>query len=352
MLCCLSLLLLFSVTAFASLITRQDAAHPWQKVPESATTPDNKYAKLDNSFPASSRYFLDESGIEPPNEYQSRPFDMPFSLLNFGTLNFFKNGQFPEEARSDTDPYDPNVTDFANNSACGIPDNAYWIAKVAIHPYWLKFAPPGLGLSRYCMQDACLSVWNETGAGGDRNGTTDVEFKITDICSTDADDPSYCETPADIMVDRRKAMLLYNKTKKGQAEQDALKTGKEYPHKVYWFFSKCLQDGLPQRAYNHSGNWFATPPLPQNTKWSLRADQEQWRANVLDGAYSRAGLPTYEMGAYITNDTVRATKVFPLQKYWKPGDKPPDWCPVAGGKGHTKIPGICPVGEEGTENSE
>ena len=30
--------------------------------------------------------------------------------------------------------------DSANQSACGIPDNVYRDSKVAIHPYWLKYA--------------------------------------------------------------------------------------------------------------------------------------------------------------------------------------------------------------------
>ena len=30
--------------------------------------------------------------------------------------------------------------DDAKQSACGIPDNAYSNSKVAIHPYWLKYA--------------------------------------------------------------------------------------------------------------------------------------------------------------------------------------------------------------------
>ena len=35
---------------------------------------------------------------------------------------------------------DQGGTDSATQSACGIPDNAYYISKVAIHPYFLKYA--------------------------------------------------------------------------------------------------------------------------------------------------------------------------------------------------------------------
>ncbi|KAL8745257.1 MAG: hypothetical protein Q9190_002587 [Brigantiaea leucoxantha] len=327
----------------ALLVPRQSTNRSFQFVPRTETTPPNHYAIGGFPGPADSRYYLNESHVEPPQEYQSRPFDIPFALLNNGTLNFFKNGQFSVVSYSDTDPYDVNKTDYANNSACGIPDNAYWPSKVAIHPYWLKYAPKELGLSRYCMQDVCISVWNETGANA--GGTTDVELKVTDICSTDPEDPSYCESPADIMVDRRKAMLLYHATPKGDLENAALKNGKKYPHPVWWFFSKCLQDGLPQRDYNHTGNWFANPGLPNNTPWSLRSVQEQWRANVRYGAYKNADppLPDYQMGAYCPDDERRKTLRFPIEQYWKKGDPNPEWCPVAGGKGHTKTPAPCPV---------
>lgn len=39
------------------------------------------------------------------------------------------------------DKSDQGGVDDPKQSACGIPHNAYSISHVAIHPYWLKYAP-------------------------------------------------------------------------------------------------------------------------------------------------------------------------------------------------------------------
>ena len=54
-------------------------------------------------------------------------------------MKFFSAGQL-NTASGDTDEWLPQGTDSATQSACGIPDNAYSISKVAIHPYFLKYA--------------------------------------------------------------------------------------------------------------------------------------------------------------------------------------------------------------------
>ncbi|KAG8534077.1 uncharacterized protein KY384_000920 [Bacidia gigantensis] len=367
----LSLLALLSSPAFSATLSRRDAA--FQNVPDHATTPDNKYTEGDISTSSSNQYFIDierqnlAKGIAspvPPEIYGARSIDIPFALLNFGNVNFFKNGQFADPEPADTDPWDPNKTDYSSNSACGIPDNGkqsmtqhnpptplspsstsgtisphprpitirtYWVSHVAIHPYWLKYAPENLGLSRYCMQDVCLSLWNNTGTP--IKGAADIQVKVTDICSTDPKDPNYCATPADIMIDRRKAMLLWHDTTaKTEEESAALKNGKAYPNKIFWYFSKCIQDGLPQQSYNHSGNWFAEPPLPLNTLWGQQKTTGQHTNNVEHGAYKKAGLPEYAMGAWLTNDTLRDERVFKIPDGWE--TEVPEWCPVAGGKGH------------------
>ena len=51
------------------------------------------------------------------------------------------------------------------------------------------------------MQDVCIPF-------GRKDGTEDMMLKVTDICSTDTNDPSYCATPADIKVDRSKAVTM------------------------------------------------------------------------------------------------------------------------------------------------
>ena len=72
-------------------------------------------------------------------------------------------------------------------------------------------------------------------------------LKVTDICSTNPADPTYCATPADIKIDRIKADLLFSNEIKNLtvAEESALKNGAEYPEKVYWFFTKCWDDVSP-----------------------------------------------------------------------------------------------------------
>lgn len=53
-------------------------------------------------------------------------------------MKFFSAGQL-NTPTGDTDEWLPQGTDSATQSACGIPDNAYSISKVAIHPYFLKY---------------------------------------------------------------------------------------------------------------------------------------------------------------------------------------------------------------------
>lgn len=54
-------------------------------------------------------------------------------------MKFFPTGQLNAQT-SDTDLWPPQGTDSATQNACGIPDNAFSISKVAIHPYFLKYA--------------------------------------------------------------------------------------------------------------------------------------------------------------------------------------------------------------------
>lgn len=60
-------------------------------------------------------------------------------LIQHGNMKFFSAGQL-NTPTGDTDEWLPQGTDSASQSACGIPDNAYSISKVAIHPYFLKYA--------------------------------------------------------------------------------------------------------------------------------------------------------------------------------------------------------------------
>lgn len=77
------------------------------------------------------------------------------------------------------------------------------------------------------MQDVCISFWNE-------DGSSDMMLKVTDICSTDPSDPTYCATPADIKVDRTKVQMMEKLNHHVE--------GDVYPEKTWWFFMKCWYD--------------------------------------------------------------------------------------------------------------
>ena len=68
--------------------------------------------------------------------YEARSFDLPF-LRNFkGAAKFYRHLNDPKTSSSSWGPqYDGD-----NQTACGIPTNAYWLSGVAIHPYFLKYA--------------------------------------------------------------------------------------------------------------------------------------------------------------------------------------------------------------------
>ena len=63
----------------------------------------------------------------------------PEIFLQHGNLKLFPAGQLNTPDK-DTDLWQPQGQDSASQSACGIPDNAFSISKVAIHPYFLKYA--------------------------------------------------------------------------------------------------------------------------------------------------------------------------------------------------------------------
>ena len=80
----------------------------------------------------------------------------------------------------------------------------------------------------YCMQDVCISFWKE-------DGTSDMMLKVTDICSTDPSDPTYCATPASIKVDRSKVKIMA-----GLTDNDPSLQGDQYPEMTWWFFMKSV----------------------------------------------------------------------------------------------------------------
>ncbi|KAL8784381.1 MAG: hypothetical protein Q9213_003981, partial [Squamulea squamosa] len=147
---------------------------------------------------------------------------------------------------------DQGGVDDPKQSACGIPHNAYAISHVAIHPYWLKYAP----LDRYCRPDICISFWDE-------HWQTDMMLKVTDICSTDPNKPNSCRQPGDIKIDRTKAKIWSGQ---GGDSREAKNIpgldGDAWHSPTIWFFRYCWADhdannsekGMMQDAYDHDGN--------------------------------------------------------------------------------------------------
>ena len=138
------IILYASLHAAGNVLPRQNGAPdpgdatvsdpPLQSIPATAK-PDNTF---NNGLPEIIGGFPYDTGDIPP-EYQPRDIDIPFGRQFHGDLMMFPQGQLNQPDRN-TDEWTPNVYDFANQSACGIPDNSYVQMKVAIHPYFLKYA--------------------------------------------------------------------------------------------------------------------------------------------------------------------------------------------------------------------
>jgi len=300
-------ILLAASIGHSSVIRRQDPG--MQQIPTTA--------KADNTFNNGAPQLVSEPpqvSDTPPAVYGARSVDLPFGRLYHGNMMFFSAGEL-NTPTGDSDqwinsPATPtqNGIDSANQSACGIPDNAFSGSKVAIHPYFLKYAD----LSRYCMQDVCISFWKE-------DGSSDMMLKVTDICSTNTNDPTSCATPADIKIDRGKAGAMEG--------LPSPPTGDSYPEQIWWFFMKCWDDGLAQPAYQ-GNNWFTDPPMTNNLAWAQSSQTQQTQNNQI--AYAANGWPTYPNGAY---NPQRDNTTSPPITDWAPGDPTPAWSPIAGGKG-------------------
>ncbi|KAL9607339.1 MAG: hypothetical protein Q9167_007738 [Letrouitia subvulpina] len=303
-----------SLTVPQTSTTKRGAASdpPLQKIPAGAVPPIkfDPTAKKENGIPAYVHTI-------PPVEYQARSIDIPFGRLFHGKMKFFSAGQFNLPG-SATSVWGNGKRDNTNQSACGIPDDAFFQSKVAIHPYFLKYA----GLERYCMQDVCISFWNEDPRKGHQS---DMMLKVTDICTTDPKDPTHCATPQDIKIDRVKAQIMEHMTGPLWSTFPQLSGNEFKGNGTWWFFTKCFADGLVQPPYRQ--NWFAQPPLPNNVEWSQNTQAQQRRNNQL--TYPAKKWQLYPNGAYtmVRNSTTSP----PLD--WHPGDPVPEWCPVAGGKG-------------------
>lgn len=227
------LLALFSIVSLSTalVVPRQDPHDPaFQPIPATAKA-DNTFHTAITPIPSG---MPPESAEIPAPVYGARSIDLPFGRLQHGKMKFFGAGQL-NTPTGKTDHWAPGQNDFANQSACGIPDSAFHISKVAIHPYWLKYAP----LDRYCMQDVCISFWNEETEKGKQS---DMILKVTDVCSTDPNDPTSCTTPYDIKIDRTKAQIMHHMGTDKWETNPAL-NGNEFGNGgTWWFFMKCWAD--------------------------------------------------------------------------------------------------------------
>ena len=125
--------------SFAGVVRRQSAL---QTIPASAKAP-NTFS--DNSV-AMELGQPDQTTTPLPEQYRAKDIDLPFGRVLKGAVKYFQPGEMntPNGITDEDGPV--GQADNSNQSACGIPDNVYRDSKVAIHPYWLKYA----GLDRMC----------------------------------------------------------------------------------------------------------------------------------------------------------------------------------------------------------
>ncbi|KAL8991074.1 MAG: hypothetical protein Q9169_007957, partial [Polycauliona sp. 2 TL-2023] len=247
-----------------------------------------------------------------PYGIASKP-GIPFSRANRGSLLFYGKGEGNTPDGVTDQWIDQGGVDDPKQSACGIPHNAYSISHVAIHPYWLKYAP----LDRYCRPDICISFWDE-------NWKTDMMLKVTDICSTDPNNPNSCRTPGDIKIDRTKAKIWSGQGGDPRQARDIPGLGGDKWHRpTIWFFRYCWADvsleplflgfpfssllqnekqpseywrsirnfasnadhffsifkGMMQPAYDHDKNWFARPKFYNNLGQTMDFASDIYRIN-------------------------------------------------------------------------
>ena len=111
--------------ALAKVSTRQEHPNgPWQNVPASQPKPDNTYHNGQPRLITEPPVVSDV--VEPM--FAAHPIDIPFGRLHNGSLKYFPKGQLNTVDKI-TDQWAPGTNDFANQSACGIPDSAFLSAS-------------------------------------------------------------------------------------------------------------------------------------------------------------------------------------------------------------------------------
>ena len=206
-----------SLAALLSAVTLLNCVAINPRFPDGGaqTIPSIPPTKFNNGAPALNGEPPQDTTAPVPEIYGAREIDLPFYRLYHGSMKFFSAGQLNTPDQDTDGGIHAGGIDNANQTACGIPDNAFSDSKVAIHPYFLKYAD----LSRFCEQDVCISFWKE-------DGSSDMMLKVMDICSTDENDPTHCTTPMDIKIDRSKAEVM--------EKLSAKPSGDTYPEQVWW----------------------------------------------------------------------------------------------------------------------
>ena len=357
-----SLLLSLAIASPLDLAAQFQKREPggWQDIPDTSKAPNtfNIGTAMEGGQPKQPA-----AGQPVPAMFQARDIDLPFGRLIAGKIMYFR----PGEMNSPTGASDigAGTNDDAKQSACGIPDNAHSNSKVAIHPYWLKYA----NLARkspftqrssnstdifnigYCMQDVCIAFWT---AGG-----VDMVSKVIDICNTDPEDPSHCATPNDIKLPRTKVQVLRGKTSPVWYKQPQF-SGNGDTEPIYWYFTKCLGEVPPppsppaprlllhdtnthfqsnvQPPYKDpaAANWFATPlyPIPNNGD-AVQLTIAQARNNTK--SYPSRQWPVYPVGVTPGKVAAGDKRISPIAD-WVAGQEPA-WEPIAGGEGFGKSRG-------------
>ena len=180
------------------------------------------------------------------------------------------------------------------------------------------------------MQDVCVSFWPE----GDTPGTStfpDMIGKVTDICSTDPDDPTHCASPSDIKVDRAKVQVMYKIPSPGKENPDLQKH--VFPKGTYWHLTKCVRrtltphhlscPSITNSNFNRSGPT-ASPNPPTKTTGGANLDSPTTSCG--------ASTPPASNGA-TTKNLTRAKAGRPTKTAWRspvPKPLPPSHLPAIG----------------------
>ena len=121
-----------SASLFFLIAISTAADPPFQQIPTAPKQP----GTFSNGKPGLYAEPPQVSADGQPAEYGARDIDIPFYRLYNGSMNFFSETNVPGKDTTEMG----SQYDNANQSACGIPYNAWFISTVAIHPYFLQYA--------------------------------------------------------------------------------------------------------------------------------------------------------------------------------------------------------------------